>query len=68
MSATAVNQADYEQAVEDYTGWCTTCKDFTRECTEPDAEDYDCPACEENTVIGAEDALIRGLITFKENS
>jgi Zn finger protein HypA/HybF involved in hydrogenase expression len=61
---TQVAEADYLSAVESYTGWCTTCKEFTREQTEPDAEGYDCPVCEENTVIGAEDALLQGLIEF----
>ena len=37
-----------------YEGWCTECEEWTRDCTEPDAEGYDCPVCEENTVIGAE--------------
>lgn len=52
------------EAAEGYIGWCTTCSGFTRECTEPDAQDYDCPVCGENTVVGAEDALVMGLITF----
>ena len=33
----------------------------TSEC-EPDAEDYTCDSCEGNTVVGAENALIMGLI------
>lgn len=51
----------YLAAVETYwqksrrmEGFCTTCSDWTRECTEPDAEDYDCPACGEYSVVGAE--------------
>jgi len=56
----------YENAVQDYTGYCSTCEDFTRECTEPDAEAYICPNCGEDTVIGAENALISGLIALEE--
>ena len=52
---------DYEDAVERYLGWCTSCKDFTREQTEPDAEEYLCPICDEDTVFGAENAYIDGL-------
>ena len=57
-----VLEEDYIDATENYRGWCTGCEEFTRDCTEPDAEGYDCPQCDENTVIGAEDALISGLI------
>jgi Zn finger protein HypA/HybF involved in hydrogenase expression len=64
MGATKVAESDYLDAVDNYTGWCTKCKDFTRDSTEPDAEGYDCPECEQDTVIGAENALIQGLIEF----
>lgn len=53
-----VPMEEYQEACDSYTGWCTTCEQFTRECTEPDAEGYDCPVCKENTVMGAEQALI----------
>lgn len=66
MGATKVSEADYLDATDSYTGWCTVCKEFTRDCTEPDAEGYECPDCGQNTVIGAEDALLRGLIVFGE--
>jgi len=56
-----VGIADYEEAAHNYVGWCTGCKAFTRDCTEPDADDYDCPECDENTVFGAEEALMREL-------
>lgn len=39
---------------ESYQGYCKHCKEWTRDCTEPDAEDYDCPVCGNNSVIGAE--------------
>lgn len=59
-----ISQFEYEEATSSDTGWCTTCQAFTRECTEPDAENYDCPNCGEKTVMGAENALIEGLISF----
>ncbi len=36
-------------------GFCTSCQEWTRTGdTEGDAEEYECPACGENAVIGAE--------------
>lgn len=55
-----ISMSDYEEATEAYMGWCPVCAAFTRECTEPDAEGYDCPECEEHKVIGAENAMIMG--------
>lgn len=61
-----VDLSDYEYAVENYEGWCTTCESFTRPMTEPDInpgeEGYECPECDNNTVAGAEQALLLGLI------
>jgi len=61
-----VSGADYQQAVDCYEGWCTVCKLFTRDQTEPDAEEYDCPACNNKSVMGAELALLLGFIAIKE--
>lgn len=61
-----VSTYDYETAVENYMGWCRTCKDFTREETEPDARNYDCPECDESTVFGAEEALMRDYFMIEE--
>lgn len=57
-----ITMETYREATDTYLGWCPKCQDFTRECTEPDAEEYDCPDCNENTVAGAEQALLLGLI------
>ena len=59
---TKIKEQRYREAANSYLGWCTTCKKFTRDMTEPDAEEYDCPVCEENTVMGAEQALLMGEI------
>lgn len=61
-SAVAVEEHEYHEACDSYMGWCTCCQDFTRGCTEPDACNYDCEECGENTVFGAEEALLQGLI------
>ncbi len=57
-----VSEADYQDAVDSYTGWCKVCKEFTRGSTEPDAEGYDCEVCGEKEVVGAEQALLLGYI------
>lgn len=61
-----VDIAEYEEATESNLGWCTSCKEFTRDCTEPDAEKYDCPACEAYTVFGAEQGLLMGLFHLED--
>jgi hypothetical protein len=64
--STRVTEEKYLEAANDYIGWCSVCKEFTRESTEPDAEDYDCPVCGEDSVMGAEQALLIGCICIKE--
>ena len=46
-----------KEAEKLYLGYCKTCQDWTRDCTEPDAREYDCPVCEENTVYGSMEML-----------
>jgi len=53
--------ADIEEAIESYQGWCTNCQAFTHDSAEPDAREYECPDCGQRTVFGAEEALIMGL-------
>lgn len=65
MGATLVSASSYKRACENYRGFCTVCKKFTRYMTEPDAENYDCPKCQGNTVMGAEQALLTFTIDIK---
>lgn len=56
-----VSEARYREACANDEGWCTSCEDFTRDSdTEPDAEEYPCPECEQRTCMGAEQALLTG--------
>lgn len=52
-------------------GYCPECDEFTNGGVEPDAEGYECISCGENTVMGAETAIvIKELIevTFYNNN
>jgi len=60
--ATQISEVDYVDATENYMGFCTECCEFTMSGVEPDAEEYHCEECEGDTVVGAENALIMGLI------
>jgi len=60
-----ISEDRYREASDGYEGWCDVCGDFTRDCTEGDAEKYPCPQCETaDSVCGAEQALIMGKFTF----
>lgn len=64
---TIVSQDDYVDATENYLGWCTVCEAFTRENCEPDCRDYNCEQCGyEHSVMGAEEALMEGLLEFAD--
>lgn len=60
-----MSEQEYLEATESNSGYCTTCKEFTSDFAEPDAEGYTCDVCGNNTVCGAEQALILGHITFE---
>ena len=66
--STVISEGEYLEAVDAMEGFCTSCKDFTRDCVEPDAAKYECPACEKKTVYGAEDSLILGFIDISEDN
>lgn len=62
-----VSREDYRYACSNYQGWCVKCEDWTRDSgTEPDAVDYECPVCECNTCVGAEHAMVCGMIEVSE--
>ena len=59
-----ISEDEYTEACENDLGFCFVCQSFTRGETEPDAEEYDCPECDQNTVFGAEQALLKNLVAF----
>jgi hypothetical protein len=59
------HRKQYVEATESYGGFCTTCRKFTNsEGIEPDAEGCACDVCQNPTVMGAENALLLGYISF----
>lgn len=56
----SVSIEEYQEASDSYLGYCYDCKDFTRDCTEPDATGYDCPECSGTNVVGADILLLDG--------
>ena len=61
-----VTEDQYNEACECDQGFCTECQEFTKDGVEPDAEHYECPVCEQDSVFGVEQALIMNLIFIKE--
>lgn len=57
---------EYKAHVRDYDGLCLACWQWTSGGVEPDACGYECPECGEHTVIGAEDAMLMGLVDIQD--
>jgi hypothetical protein len=62
----AITVKEYQDATNDHLGWCTNCLEFTHDSCEPDAHGYVCPKCCESSVMGAEQALLCGMIQVGE--
>jgi hypothetical protein len=60
-----ITQEDFQEHIDSDDGFCLECNAFTRfGDTEPDAENYPCDECGHDSCLGAEQALIEGLIEF----
>ena len=56
-----ITEYEYREARDNYAGYCTSCDDVTSDSgVEPDACNYECPACDQKTVFGIEEALLMG--------
>ncbi len=60
-----ITEAEYMAALNDFQGWCTTCEAISGESCEPDAENYHCDVCDNNTVRGMEMAIIEELFMLE---
>lgn len=67
ISLTIEEYLELENAMQ---GICKKCGSI-RDCCEPDAEDYPCDECGENTVVGCDNALLDGMVyqfqTIRQN-
>ena len=54
-----VSQAEFD----DYNGICLVCGEIRYGGVEPDARGYPCEACETDTVVGLQEALLMGRIS-----
>lgn len=58
---------EYNDYTNDYCGYCSTCNDITQfDGVEPDAREYECPNCEQNTLMGVEEAMMEGILEIED--
>lgn len=62
----AISIEEFKQHCNDSDGLCLACGEWGFGGVEPDAEGYECEACGEPQVMGAEQAMIEGKLTFTE--
>jgi hypothetical protein len=63
-----ITSKKFDQHVKDHAGYCLKCKKVTTYDVEPDAEEYQCDVCSEETVLGIEGALLLDYIEISEES
>ena len=58
---------EFKQHCDEYDGYCSECDEITASGdVEPDAEGRQCEQCELNTVMGVEQAMLKGLVEFED--
>ncbi len=61
----SITEDDYLEACDSNAGWCRACEEFTHDFCEPDAREYECPACGARTCYGAGESLLMEYITIE---
>ena len=61
-----MSMEEYYDASDSHEGYCTKCKELTCDMCEPYAENYPCPDCENNSVMGIENAMLLGYIEITD--
>ncbi len=59
--------SEIREASESNQGYCLKCKEWTHDCCEPDAHKYECPECNCNSVYGAEELVLCGLVNIDDD-
>lgn len=57
----------FEEHQADLSGYCSECDAITTSDVESDAQDYECPECGNNTVMGVDQALLMGNIEITDD-
>ena len=63
-SIAKVTAGEFKEHTDNYDGLCLACGAWSEGDCEPDAREYPCQECEEDAVMGAEDALMEGYVTL----
>jgi len=61
-----LTEEEYRNFEEEGVGLCKNCGS-ERECTEPDAENYDCETCGSGEVSGVGNLLLEGMINIDDS-
>lgn len=62
-----LSEDEYHAHCNDYDGICFACGTWSSGGVEPDACEYECEACGESEVYGAEEALLMDRIVFSDD-
>lgn len=62
-----INEEQFTELRESYSGICAECGAVRYGNTEPDAEDYECEECESESVQGIENALLSDIVMITSN-
>ena len=58
---------EYQDLADGYAGYCRVCDEVTEDSgVESDARGYECPECEQETLMGIEEALLEGHLEVGE--
>jgi hypothetical protein len=66
MTMITITEEEFSEHCDSYDGVCVACGEWGCGGVEPDAMGYECECCGEMKVMGAENALIMGMIEFSE--
>jgi hypothetical protein len=58
-----ITENDYRNLALDHPGFCQSCREILDEAScEPDAINYTCELCEQNTLMGLDYAILLGYV------